>query len=173
VSKLAANIVGSLLTVVLCLAGVMLAQFLPHHVSFAPWHGVALLVAFVLLMPVHEGLHAVGLLLFGRVQRQEIRFGVMWHALMPYCHCTVPIPLHAYRRMALLPLWVTGSFSTAALLLYPADAFGIFAGVAVAACVGDVWMIARLRSFSDSLLVQDSPSAIGCDILAPATNGAE
>ena len=38
------------------------------------------------------------------------------------------------------------------------------AGFAVSACVGDVWMITKLRRFSDDLLVRDCPSEIGCDV---------
>lgn len=173
VSKLAANIVGTLLTIVLCVAGVMVAQILPHHVGFAVWHAIAVLVCFVILLPVHEALHAVGLLIFAGVQWRHIRFGVMWRALMPYCHCTVPISVRAYRRMALLPLWVTGSLSIALLLVFPADCFGAFAGFAVAACVGDVWLVSKLRCFADTLLVNDSPSQIGCDVFSTMTMIAE
>jgi hypothetical protein len=47
VSKLAANRVGTLLTIVLCVAGVMFARVLPHHVGFAPWQAIAVLVCIV------------------------------------------------------------------------------------------------------------------------------
>ena len=171
-SKLAANIVGTLLTIIFCVVGALLAHMLPHHVRFAEWHAVALLISLVVLLPVHEALHAVGLRIFARVPWRHIRIGVMWRALMPYCHCTVPISLHAYRRMALLPLWVTGSVSVASLLAFPAEWLGVFAGFAVAVCVGDVWMVAKLRCFADTLLVQDSPSEIGCDVFSPITETA-
>lgn len=173
VSKLAANRVGTLLTIVLCVAGVMFARGLPHHVGFAPWQAIAVLVCIVMLLPVHEALHAVGLLLFARVQWRHIRFGVMWRALMPYCHCTVPISVRAYRRMALLPLWVTGSLSIALLLVFHADCFGALAGFAVAVCVGDVWLVSKLRLFADTLLVKDSSSQIGCDVFSTMTMIAE
>jgi hypothetical protein len=75
--------------------------------------------------------------------------------------------------MALLPLWVTGGLSLALLLIVPADCFGAFAGLAVAACVGDVWMVLKLRRFSDPLLVLDHPSEIGCDVFSIAPEGAE
>jgi hypothetical protein len=96
----------------------------------------------------------------------------MWRALMPYCLSKVPISVHAYRRMALLPLWVTGSGSVMALLAFPADWLGAFAGFAVAACVGDVWVVAKLRSFTDTLLVQDCSSEIGCDVFSEITEPA-
>jgi Putative zincin peptidase len=166
VNKLAANVVATLLTGVFCVVGVMLARALPHHIKFAYWHLKALLVASILLVPVHEALHAVGWRVFARVEWRHIRFGVMWWALMPFCHCAAQVPIGAYRRMALFPLWITGSVSIAALFVFPADCMGVFAGVAVAACVGDVWIVSKLRRFADMLLVRDSPSAIGCDVLS-------
>jgi hypothetical protein len=166
VNKLAANLVGAVLTILLCAGGVALAQSLPHHVQFANWQAVATLAFLVILLPAHEAVHALGLRCFAGVRRHDIRFGVIWRALMPYCHCTALISVNAYRRMALLPLWVTGGLSLALLLVVPAECFGALAGVAVAACVGDVWMVIKLRRFSDPLLVLDHPSEIGCDVFS-------
>jgi hypothetical protein len=69
--------------------------------------------------------------------------------------------------MILLPLWITGGLSLTALLAFPTDGLAILAGITVAGCVGDVWLVARLRGRADDLLVQDSPSEIGCDVLSP------
>src|SRR3954462_4379653 len=91
VSKLAANIIGSLLTVVCCVAAVAVVHLLPHYRAFRQSDVRLLIVATILLFPLHESLHAVGLVVFGNVPRSAIRFGVMWRALMPYCHCKVPI----------------------------------------------------------------------------------
>jgi hypothetical protein len=173
VSKLAANVLGTVMAVLLCGAGVIVAQKLPHRVGFAQWQAIATIVGFLVLLPAHEALHAIGLCVFAGVQRRDIRFGVMWRALMPYCHCTVPISVAAHRRMALLPLWVTGSLSVVLLLIVPADCFGALAGFAVAACTGDVWMVFKLRRFSEKLLVLDHPSEIGCDVFSTTTQGAD
>jgi len=175
VNKLAANLVGLLVTLLLCVLFVWFAQTLPHHERVAAWTAVPVLVCLLLLLPVHEALHAVGLALFARVAWSNIKFGFLWRALMPYCHCTVPIPVAAYRWMALLPLCVTGGVGVVAVLVYPTDGLALLAGVVVSACIGDVWMVLKLRGFADDLLVQDSPTEIGCDVLvrgeqpAPAT----
>ncbi len=87
VSKLALNLVAGLLTVPLCGAGIGLAHLLPHHIEVAPWQLVALLVALILALPVHEALHGLGLRLFTRVSRREMRFGVWPGSLIFYCHC--------------------------------------------------------------------------------------
>jgi hypothetical protein len=165
VSKLAANVVGTLLTLLFCGMAVLLAHLLPRYSPPAGWQGGgALLVSFLVLLPVHEALHAVGCICYAGVSWRDIRVGVMWSALTPYCHCTVPIPIRAYRRMGLLPLFVTGLITTSTLLIYPTDWFGLFTGVTVGACSGDVWLIVRLRRFKGRFLVLDSPSEIGCDV---------
>lgn len=164
VSKLAANVVGTLLTLVLCGMGILLAHLLPLYSPPVGWQVGAIFVSFLVLLPVHEALHALGWICFAGVSWRDIHFGVMWRALMPYCHCMVPIPIRAYRRMASLPLFVTGLFTFTALLIYPTDWFGLFTGLTVGSCIGDVWLIVRLRPFRGAFLVQDSPSEIGCDV---------
>jgi len=164
VNKHAANVVGTFLTVLFCAGGIALAHALSRHALFADWHGFALLASVIVLIPLHEALHALGLLRYAKVSRADIRFGVMWRALMPYCHCTVPISVCAYRRMALLPLWVTGTATVGLLVLFPADWLGCLAGVALAACIGDVWLVLKLRRFTGDLFVKDCPSEIGCDV---------
>jgi hypothetical protein len=169
VSKLAANIVCTALTILFCVVGVAIAHLFPHYGAFTGWQAIAFLVSLILLVPVHEGIHAIGLFVFARVSWSDVKFGIMWRALMPYCHCTVPVPIVAYRRMALLPLQITGAGSLIALIVFPTDGLGVLAGIAVAACVGDVWIVAKLRPFADDLLVQDSPSEIGCDVFSSST----
>lgn len=168
VNKLAANLVATVLTVLLCVGFVAFARRLPHFSSTgAAWQTPAALVAVVLLIVVHEALHAIGMVQFGRISWRDIRFGIMWWALMPYCHCTVPLSIRAFRRMALLPLCITGGVTFAGLLVFPSDWLALVTGFTVAACVGDVWIVARLRRFNEDWLVADSPSEIGCDVFSP------
>jgi hypothetical protein len=108
---------------------------------------------------------------FAKARIRDIKFGVMWRALMPFCHCKIPITLYAYRRMALVPLIVMGLGTAIWLLISPNDWVALLTGLTVAACVGDVWMVSKLRSFAGQSLVQDCPSEIGCDVLPPATAG--
>ena len=170
VNKLMANIVCGLLTVLLCAGFIGLARLLPHYSSsVAASHALAALAAIVCLMVVHEALHALGMVRFGKVSWHDIRFGFMWRALMPYCHCAVPLSMHACRRMALLPLWVTGAVTLTFLLLFPSDWVGLITGITLASCVGDVWLVSKLRRFPDDWLVQDSPSEIGCDVFPPVS----
>ena len=168
VNKVAANLLGALVALGLCAAGFLLARSLPHHVRSAPWHDSAVLIAIIILVPFHEGLHALGWRWFGGASWSDIKFGVMWQVLTPYCHCRAPLPVSAYMKGGLLPFWVTGSLSLAAVLLYPADLVGVFAGFTIAACFGDFWVAIKLKKFDRTYLVLDSPTQIGFDVYAPA-----
>ena len=67
VSKLAANVVGTLLTILFCIAGVLFAHIRPLYVPCAEWHVIPGLVLFISLLPIHEALHALGLRRFAGV----------------------------------------------------------------------------------------------------------
>jgi hypothetical protein len=68
--------------------------------------------------------------------------------------------------MALSPLWVTGITTVGLLFLFPTNWLGLLAGIAIAACVGDIWVVLKLSRFAGNLFVQDSASEIGCDVLS-------
>jgi hypothetical protein len=165
-NKLALNIRALLLSIPLCAAGIALAHALPHHAPWALWHFFALLGCTLVLLPIHECLHALGHLWFAKVSWKDIRFGIMWPALILYCGCKVPVPVWAYRRMALLPLVVTGTATVTALLFFPADWLGLLAATAIAACTGDVWTTAKLSRFAGNLFALDTFGEIGCSVLA-------
>ena len=166
-NKWAVNLWGALLTILCSAVGIALARLLPHRIASVEWHLNVLLVALIVLVPVHEAIHALGLVKFANVAWRDIRFGMMWRCLTPYCHCKVPVRVGPFRRMALLPLWVTGAMSVTALVIYPTEALGVLAGVTIAACAGDVWVAAKLKCFADGSLVKDCPSDIGCDVYSP------
>ena len=167
INKLLANIVCILVTIIVCAACVGLAHLLPYFHPFSPWQFYLLLISIVVLVPVHEGLHALGVVLFAKATMRDFKFGIMWRAFMPYCHCKKILTVDQYRRMTLLPLQVTGTTSLATLIVYPSDALGMLAGFTLGTCVGDVWIAFKLRKFECNLLVQDCPSDVGCDVIMP------
>ena len=165
VCELGTHLVAVLLMIPFCAGGVLLAEALPSCAPIALWQSVALVVALVALSMVHEVFHAVGLLKFAHVPWKYVQVGMRWGTLTPYCQCLVPVPLHAYRRMAQLPLLVIGPVLLIVLLAFPAEWLGIVAGISVASCAGDVWLAARLARFQGAILVQDCSSDQGCDVL--------
>ncbi len=111
---------------------------------------------------VHEGLHALGWLLAGRVARRDIAFGLK--SLTPYAHCKVPMRARAYR--------IGGALPGVALGVLPA-LIGIFTGAGWLAAWGALfamtaagdWMILwLLRRTPADALVSDHPTMAGCEV---------
>jgi hypothetical protein len=123
--------------------------------------------SFLIGVVLHELLHGVGWMVFGRQPARNIRFGFQLKTLTPYAHCMAPVSASAYRAGTALP--------GIALGLIPA-LFGIVTGnwfatmfgtlFTVAAC-GDALIIWVIRSVPGKTLVRDHPKNAGCVIEEP------
>lgn len=169
VNKLAINLVAVPITVVLCAASIWLALALPHAKQNLPSASLWLLLFLFILVVVHEVLHAFAIVCWGKLSWRAMKFGVMWKALMPYCHCTILINLKVCRVQVLFPLYVTGLLTFLFLLAFPSLESGLACGVALSVCVGDVWLFIRLRKFPDAFFYKDDPKEIGGWILEATT----
>lgn len=123
------------------------------------WYDILIIiVAYLVLIVVHEGIHALAMLMVG-VPRKNIRFGVILKQGMAYCACDVPLTADKYMFVLILPLIVTGIIpwilSTVFLnIIYTCMFIGMIAGAA-----GDLSMILKLTKYSSSQLVLDHPKA--------------
>lgn len=112
----------------------------------------------VLLAVVHEALHAVAALLWGKAQFRSIRFGFNLKWLVVYCRCSSPMRMGAFRRYLLLPLAVTVPVAGLVLLLYPNTWTLLLFSLSFSACAGDVLIDFKVQNFPADLWVQDHPS---------------
>ncbi|NQU10357.1 DUF3267 domain-containing protein [bacterium] len=166
IGKLTANLVAvpiGLLLLGLCVAT---AWALPHAVPPDDYDLWLFLVSVFPLVAAHEALHAAAAVVFGGVRPRDLRVGVYWKALTPYCHCRVPLRVGAYRRVALTPFYITILLGVGALYLHPALWVAMLLGTALAGCVGDLWVYFQLRRFPADYHVADHPQEIGCDVYA-------
>jgi hypothetical protein len=128
------------------------------------WDDLGLfLVITLVLVVVHELLHAVGFLLFARVHWTQIKFGVLWKALMPYAHCKVPVPIRAYRLAIALPIVILGIIPTVIGLAIGSALLTLYGAFMTAAGLGDVLILWVLRPHREGW-VQDHPSKVGCEL---------
>lgn len=67
-----------------------------------------LLLALIISIPVHEGLHGLAWSLVAKNGWKSIRFGVMRPSYTPYCHCKEPLGYFEYLFGALAPFLVLG-----------------------------------------------------------------
>ena len=129
---------------------------------------LALLIAGIVL---HELLHAVGWIYFGRIRLQDVRFGVQWKTLTPYAHCTVPIRASAYRAGTLLPGLLLGLIPGLAGVLLGSFFLVVLGFIFTFAAGGDFLILWLLRSVPPDTLVEDHPTKVGCYVLEPEETG--
>ena len=127
--------------------------------SFNRW---VFLGSLVMLVAIHEALHALAALLWGKAPFSSIRFGFKWKWIAPYCHCASPMRMAAFRKFTLLPFAVTVTVSGVLLLLDPSLWTLLLFSLAFSGCAGDVMVYFKIQDFPSCLWVQDHPSEIGC-----------
>ena len=168
VNALLANLIAIFLTILLAAGAVTVAMLLPHAVPLGHLEVVWTLVGVFVVLSVHELTHALSLMVGSNVPWRAFKFGFSWRQFVLYCHCQQPMTLRAYRTCALAPLVVLGPATVVATLIYPAIWLAIVTAVHLAGCVGDVWILLRLRRFPDHFLVVDFPDRIGGAVFEPA-----
>ncbi|MDX1740073.1 MAG: DUF3267 domain-containing protein, partial [Rhodothermales bacterium] len=122
-----------------------------------------LVVAYVVSVPVHEGLHAVGMMLTG-TRLSEITFGARILQGIVYVHCAAPMPLSAYRTVLLLPVIVTGFLPAVVGIAVGNHWVTTYAYLMIVSAIGDLEMFRRLRPWPRDVIVRDHPSELGCEV---------
>jgi hypothetical protein len=131
--------------------------FLPSPLSVA-----LVAVGMAVLLVGHEALHAIGWLVFGRLSRQAVSFGLDRKTLSPYTHVSTPMPAAAYRAGALLPGVVTGLLPAVIGILLRSGPLTLIGAALLSGAVGDLMVLWVIRQVPGDRLVIDHPSRAGC-----------
>ena len=116
----------------------------------------------LLSMVIHELLHGAAYLALTRGDFKNIKFGIIWQFITPYCHYKQPIPIWKYRVAVLTPGIFTGLIPFVLSLFFGNFALLFFSILFTFGAVGDfiiIWMIRHEKSMA---MVQDHPDKIGC-----------
>ncbi|MFP7492888.1 DUF3267 domain-containing protein [Terribacillus saccharophilus] len=110
---------------------------------------------------LHEFLHGVGFMVFGKVKLNQVKYGFSWKYGAAYAHCMVPIKLTAYRAALLLPVIVTGLFPLLFSYIFGSGILLVVSVILTAGGIGD-WLIFRsLKKYDASQSVMDHPTEVG------------
>lgn len=137
------------------------------------WQIVLLLAAYVVSVVLHEALHVVGMLVFGRVSLRSIEWGHRLNEGVVYVHTTEPMSARAYRGVLALPGiatgvipvfigWVTGSMWVTA-----------YAWLMTTSAVGDLAILRLIGDLEPATQVQDHPEKVGVLVLSRTDNMVE
>jgi hypothetical protein len=126
------------------------------------------LLALVIGIVAHEGVHAIGWKFAGNLAWSELTFGIDKKTLSPYCHAKAPMKASAYRLGAVLPSIVTGLLPVL-IGTAVANAPLTFVGVVLfSAAVGDFLILWIIRNVHPDALLLDHPTNAGCYVKAEA-----
>jgi hypothetical protein len=160
----AAGVAVRLLPVAIALVGVHLAvhgwDSLREGFAFV-FRLRFLLPAFVGSVVLHEALHAVGFLLFGRARPSTLHFGVDRATLSPYAGCRAPLPANAYRAAVLLPGVALGVVPVVGGLVGGTAWLTLWGAFMLVTAGGDLAVLLVLRGVPGRARVVDHPTRAG------------
>jgi hypothetical protein len=127
---------------------------------------IALLLIGVLLgIVVHELIHGLIWVIFGRKPFSAIKFGFQWQSLTPYAHLKEPVEVNAYRLGAFTPGFILGILVyLLSLVLGNGDLFW-FSLVHTSSAGGDWLILWLIRHVKAGMQVEDHPTNAGCYVL--------
>ncbi|MCE7041420.1 DUF3267 domain-containing protein [Dyadobacter sp. CY312] len=128
------------------------------------WIGV--LSVFLLGIGIHELIHYLTAIWYGRISLTDVKLGIKWKTLTPYFHSKVPVLAKKYRVITVMPLVVMGIVPYIISMLIGNGwvlAFGI---VFILTAFGDLFILWLMRHVPGDQLVQDHPDKIGLIVLS-------
>jgi hypothetical protein len=127
----------------------------------------AVLVVPVLVVSIflHELLHILGFIVFGRVPRSEVKIGFSRKALSPYAHCPTPMPASAYKMSLVLPGLLLGIVPALIGIGLGIGWLTMYGMMMTVAALGDAQIAWLVRRLPGSTRVIDHPEDAGCEVL--------
>ncbi len=164
VSLLTVNVIGTLISIPVLLLFAAAELLLFRH-SELGWRQLCYFVAgFGLQTIMHELFHAIGYIFDGGLRWNQVKFGVNWKGLSPYCICLSPIALPPFRRAALLPTVVLFPLSVALWLMFQSWWLNLMAASTLAGAVGDFIIFLKSRNYPPNLFIVEHASGAGGDL---------
>lgn len=121
----------------------------------------------IVLLFVHEGLHALGFILFGKAKLKNIKFGVIWKQGMLYCTTTQPLTVKAYAISLVLPLIIAGLVPFIIIIFLGNALLVLVFAFMISGASGDILMLNKVCSYPKDQLILDHPSAPAFYLIYP------
>jgi hypothetical protein len=123
---------------------------------------VSILLVMTIGIIVHELIHGITWAMYAKNSFKSIKFGVLWKALTPYCHCSEPLKVKHYITGGIMPAIILG-FLPFVYSLFTGNALWLFFGIFFTmSAVGDFLIVNLVRKENMNSLVLDHPSEVGC-----------
>ncbi len=111
---------------------------------------------------VHEFIHGLAWVVFGKKPFSAVQFGVQWKALTPFAHLKEPIGVNGYRIGGFMPGFILGILPFVMSVFLGSGGLLWFGVLQTAAASGDWLILWLIRNVKSGSLVEDHPSRAGC-----------
>lgn len=125
----------------------------------AGFYMIGMFAGYIILIILHEGIHALSALLFAKAKPKDVEFGAIWAQLMFYCHIKKPMTARAYRAVLIMPIIFTGIIPLIIVTVFASPYLIVLFALMVAGGAGDVVMFAETFKYSPNQLIEDHPKA--------------
>ena len=142
-----------------------------HPLSWGEMFSLLTALWVIVLVVVHEGVHAVAWKYSSGLPWSKFSFGIDKKSLSPYCHADAPMDVRAYRIGGGAPLVLVGILPFIYALIVGNAMWAFLSAVLISAAVGDIYVLWSLRNVPDDALCLDHPSQAGCIIYLPPDAG--
>jgi hypothetical protein len=111
---------------------------------------------------IHEGLHAIPLLIISKIPLKGLKAGVNWINFTPYIHCKHPVSVTDYRISSLFPAVLLGFIPAITGIIIGFFPFLFFGIIFIITAGSDLLSIWKLRKVPGNFLASDHPEKAGC-----------
>lgn len=131
------------------------------------WDSLITLGIFIVGMFMHEGIHALSGILFGKLKPFQVKFGFDLRNGNLYTHFTEPMTKTAYMLTLILPCLVTAVVPMAVITALGGPILLGSACLLFAGCAGDIVMFFALTKCDKKALISDHPTALAYYVVYP------
>jgi hypothetical protein len=166
ISMAHANIIVPFISIPVVILQFALFLLLHGIDSLRPTGTIALLMIAVLLgIVLHELIHGLSWVIFGRKRFSAIKVGFQWKTLRPYAHLKEPVEVNAYRLGAFRPGFILGILVYILSLVFGNGDLFWFSLVHTSSAGGEWLILWLIRHVKAGMLVEDHPTNAGCYVL--------
>lgn len=166
ISMLRANVIA--LFTMLPVAVLQFSLYLLLHntqkmeIIFSPLLTILWGLLFAASIFVHEFIHGLTWVIFGKKSFSAVQFGFQWKTLTPYAHLKEPVDVNLYRLGGFMPGFILGILLFILSLVLGNGYLLWFSILHTATASGDWTILWILRGVKSGTLVEDHPSRAGC-----------
>lgn len=129
----------------------------PLSFRFSIWGIVGFIAGYFLLIVLHETFHLIGFLIFGKVKRSSLNYGVIWEMGVAYATTSTPVQNRAMRKVLLLPFWTTAVVPTLIGFWLDSQVLVLLGAMLAAGAAGDFLMYRELLKEKKDAWIVDDP----------------